>query len=139
MRINLLDYSSGTRSKRKIRIAYPELAFSVYQHAFRRLASVNRQPAGETFSRVLMEPVADENDMGSEIVVVKIAVRIFARRLTYHYASVQTVHFLQSCVGVPEVRTFVSSSPLVPVYNKNFIIKINLLIRFRNLEKCWAD
>lgn len=62
-----------------------------------------------------MEPVADENDMGSKIVVVKIAVRIFARRLTYHYASVQAVHFLQSCVGVPEVRTLVSSSPLVPV------------------------
>lgn len=63
--------------------------------------------------------------MGSEIVVVQIAVRIFARRLTYHYASVQTVHFLQSCVGVPEVRTFVSSSPLVPGSLK---ISINLLI-----------
>lgn len=80
-----------------------------------------------------MEPVAEENDVSSQIVVVKVAVRVFARRLTYYDTSVEAVYFLQSCVSVPEMRAFVSSHPLVPVYrhamnvsNKVFIAEIVL-------------
>lgn len=73
---------------------YPELPFPVDQYAFRRLTGVNCKTTRETLGRVLVEPVAKEDNVGSEIVVVKVAVRVFAWWLTYYDTSVETVYFL---------------------------------------------
>ncbi|KZC12284.1 hypothetical protein WN55_03798 [Dufourea novaeangliae] len=99
----------------RFELPYPELSFSVDQDAFRCLTGVNSETTRETFGRSLVEPIAEQNNVSSQIVVVQVTVSVLARWLTYNDASIKTVYFLQASMGVPEMRTLVASHPLIPV------------------------
>lgn len=97
-------------------LTYPKLTFSIDQRAFRRLTRVDCEATGETFNGALVEPITDKYHVRGQIIIVQIAVRILARRLPNHYASVETVYLLHAGMSVPEMSTFVTGCPLIPLY-----------------------
>lgn len=96
-------------------MAYPKLTFPVDQHAFRCLTGVDCKTTRKTLGGALVEPIAEKYHVRGQVVIVQIAVRILARRLSDHYAAVQTVHLLHTGVCVPEMRTLVAGCPLIPL------------------------
>lgn len=89
-----------------------ELASAVDQHRFGILAGVDGQSTGITFGGVLVQPVANQHDVGGQIKVVQMRVGIAGWWLANDHAAVETVDLLQTGVRVPEVGASVAG-PLV--------------------------
>lgn len=94
-------------------VGISELTLAVDQQTLGVLASVDGQPSWESFGGIFVHPVAEQHHVGGEIVIVEMAVGVLGGWLTDGDAAVETVHFLQASVGVPEVGSSVSCYPLV--------------------------
>lgn len=94
-------------------VGVSELSLSVDENRFGVLARVDGQSSWVPLSGVLVQPIADEHDVGSKIVVVKVAVGVLRWWLSDHDAAIETIKFLQTSVSVPEVGSCVSL-PLIP-------------------------
>lgn len=75
---------------------HSELSFSIDQQRVRVLASVGSQTARESLHSILMHPIRQQHDVGGQIVVVQMGVRILGGRLTDDDATVDTVHLLKT-------------------------------------------
>lgn len=93
-------------------VGVPELSLSVEENILGVLTGVDGEPAGVSFSSVFVHPIAKEHDVGGQIEIVEMAVGVLGRRLTNDNATEETIQFLQTSMGVPEVSTCVSS-PLI--------------------------
>lgn len=107
-------------------VGVPELSFTVDETTLRILTGVYGKSSRETFRSVLVHPVTKEHDVGCKIIVVEVAVGIFGWGLADDDAAVQTVHFLETGVSVPEVGTGVSCYPLVSKKRRNIYGKHNI-------------
>lgn len=88
------------------------MSFAVDENVVGILAGVDGQTSWVSFSRVFVEPIAEDHDMGSQVKVVQVAVGVFGWWLSDDDAAEEAVQFLETGVSMPEVSTSIAS-PLV--------------------------
>lgn len=75
--------------------------------------SVDGKTTREPFSGIFVHPITEQHNMGGQIEIVQIRIGILRWCLTDNNGTIQTVHFLETSVSVPEVGTSITSCPLV--------------------------
>ena len=92
---------------------YFELSFSVDKDCIWHLTNVNSKSARISLSSVFVHPITDEYHVGRQIIIIEIAVWVFAGRLSNNYASIKTIQLVQTGMRVPKMGTCITCSPLV--------------------------
>lgn len=124
-------------------VGVPELTFAVDEATLGVLSSVHGQSSRETLRGIFVHPIAEEHDVCRQVVVVEVAVGVSGWGLADHDATVETVHFLQTRMGVPEVSTGVSCDPLVSnnsKQHKNIVLEhweFVFELKYLKVFPCW--
>lgn len=100
-------------------VGVPELPLSVEEDILGILSCVDGEPAGVPFGGIFVHPIAEEHHVGGQIEVVQVAVGVFGWGLTNNNATEETIQFLQTSMGVPEVSSCVTS-PLISARKNAF-------------------
>lgn len=100
-------------------VGVPELSLSVEENVLWVLSRVDGEPAGVPLGGIFVHPIAEEHHVGGQIEVVQMAVGVLGRGLANNNASEETIQFLQTSMGVPEVSSCITS-PLISARKNAF-------------------